>query len=86
LLDGSAYPPSLKQRIAGLYGHLENADAARILASLDRSRLRSVVAAHLSRQNNRPDLARAALSPILGWSADEVAVADQDEGLAWRPA
>jgi phosphoribosyl 1,2-cyclic phosphodiesterase len=86
LLDDSAYPPSLKQRIAGRYGHLENADAARILASLDRSRLRTVVAAHLSRQNNRPDLARAALSSILGWSPDQVAVADQDEGLAWRPA
>ena len=86
LLAGSAYPPSLKQRIAGQYGHLENADSARILATLDRTRLTTVVAAHLSRQNNRSDLARAALAPVLGWSADEVAVADQDEGLDWTPA
>jgi phosphoribosyl 1,2-cyclic phosphodiesterase len=83
LLAGSDYPDTLKRRIAGLYGHLENADSARILAGLDRSRLRSVVAAHLSRQNNRADLARAALAPVLGWDPERVGVADQDDGLDW---
>jgi hypothetical protein len=37
----------------------------------------------LSRQNNRPDLARAALAPVLGWADEQVLVADQDNGLAW---
>jgi phosphoribosyl 1,2-cyclic phosphodiesterase len=83
LLAGSDYPAALKRRIAGRYGHLENADAARILAALDRSRLRQVVAAHLSRQNNRADLARAALAAVLDWAPDAVRVADQDTGLAW---
>lgn len=83
LLADSDYPVSLKRRISGRYGHLENADSARILASLDRSRLRRVVAAHLSRQNNRADLARAALAPVLGWDPAEVLVADQDDGLGW---
>ena len=83
LLAGSDYPAALKRRIAGLYGHLENADSARVLASLDRSRLRRVVAAHLSRQNNRAELARAALAPVLGWEAAQVLVADQDAGLDW---
>jgi phosphoribosyl 1,2-cyclic phosphodiesterase len=83
LLAGSDYPPALKRRIAGRYGHLENADAARVLAALDHSRLRTVVAAHLSRQNNRADLARAALASVLGRDPGDVAVADQDEGLGW---
>jgi phosphoribosyl 1,2-cyclic phosphodiesterase len=83
LLAGCDYPPALKRRISGPYGHLENGDSARVLASLDRSRLRCVVAAHLSRQNNRAHLAREALAPVLGWSPDEVRVADQDDGLGW---
>jgi phosphoribosyl 1,2-cyclic phosphodiesterase len=86
LLAVSHYPRSLKQRISGRYGHLENADSARILASLDRSRLRCVVAAHLSRHNNRAELARAALAPVLGWNEDEVAVAEQDGGFDWKSA
>ena len=84
LLAGSAYPPSLKQRISGRYGHLENGESARILEGLDRSQLRCVVAAHLSRQNNRVDLARAALAPVLGWEPEQVCVADQDQGLGWQ--
>ena len=83
LLAGSDYPAALKRRIAGRYGHLENADSARVLASLDRSRLRCVVAAHLSRQNNRAELARASLAPVLGWAAADIHVADQDDGLGW---
>lgn len=83
LLAGSAYPPALKRRISGRYGHLENADSARVLEQLDRTRLRRLVAAHLSRQNNRADLARAALASVMGWDAERVHVADQDEGLGW---
>jgi len=83
LLAACDYPAALKRRIAGRYGHLENDESARVLASLDRSRLRQVVAAHLSRQNNRPDLARSALAPVLGWAPEAVRVADQDAGLDW---
>jgi phosphoribosyl 1,2-cyclic phosphodiesterase len=86
LLAASAYPPSLKRRIGGRYGHLENGDSAVLLGLLDRSRLRTVVAAHLSRQNNRPGLARAALSAVLGAEPSDVLVADQDDGLGWTPA
>ena len=86
MLAGSDYPPVLKRRISGPYGHLENGDSARILGSLDRSRLRQVVAAHLSRQNNRAELARAALAAVLGWPDDAVRVAGQDDGLDWTDA
>ncbi|MDX1375176.1 MAG: MBL fold metallo-hydrolase [Burkholderiales bacterium] len=84
LLWGGGYPRWLKARIAGPLGHLDNAAAADLLARLDRSRLQHVFAAHLSEQNNRPALARAALAGALGCTADEVGLATQAEGFDWR--
>jgi phosphoribosyl 1,2-cyclic phosphodiesterase len=84
LLMGGDYPASLKARIAGRWGHLDNAVSASILAALDCSRLRHVVAAHLSRKNNTPELARAALAGALGCETEWIGVATQEEGLAWR--
>jgi phosphoribosyl 1,2-cyclic phosphodiesterase len=83
MLAASRYPPSLKARIGGNHGHLNNDAAAQILASLDRSRLRHLVAAHLSQQNNLPELAQAAMAAVLGGAATDVVVASQDEGFDW---
>jgi phosphoribosyl 1,2-cyclic phosphodiesterase len=83
LAEGS-YPATLKARIAGRYGHLDNEAAAALLAALDRSRLKHVIAAHLSQQNNTPAHARAALAGALGCAADWVGVADQADGFDWR--
>jgi phosphoribosyl 1,2-cyclic phosphodiesterase len=84
LLRQSPYPPSLKDRIGGRYGHLDNASAAELLSRLERGSLQQVVAAHLSRQNNSPAQARAALAPVLQWELDRIGIADQDQGLAWH--
>ncbi|MGE0311286.1 MAG: MBL fold metallo-hydrolase [Lautropia sp.] len=84
MLEAGRYPPMLKRRIGGDYGHLENLDAASILSSIGRTRLKTVVAAHLSRENNRPALAQLALSSVLGCAPAEVTVADQDEGCGWQ--
>lgn len=83
MLAASRYPPSLKARIGGDHGHLNNDAAAQILASLDRSRLRHLVAAHLSQKNNHPDLAQAAMASVLGAATTEVVVASQDDGFDW---
>jgi phosphoribosyl 1,2-cyclic phosphodiesterase len=83
MLAASRYPPSLKARIGGMHGHLNNDDAAAILGALDRSKLRHVVAAHLSQQNNLPELAQAALTAVLGGSVGDVMVATQDDGFDW---
>ena len=84
MLEGGPYPPSLKARIAGRLGHLDNATSGAILAALDRSRLKHVIAAHLSQTNNTPALARAALAGALSCGPEWVAVATQDEGFSWR--
>lgn len=84
MLQGGPYPYPLKQRIAGRLGHLCNDAAAALLRAIDTTRLRHVVAAHLSQENNRPELARAALAGALGCTTDWIGVADQDTGFGWR--
>lgn len=84
MLQGGDYPPHLKRRIAGQFGHLDNAASAALLAALDTRRLQHIVAAHLSERNNTPALARAALAGALACEEDSVAVADQDGGVDWR--
>jgi phosphoribosyl 1,2-cyclic phosphodiesterase len=84
LLARSDYPASLKQRISGRFGHLHNEGAAELLQSLDNTRLKHIVAAHLSKQNNTPEMARAALAGALGCTTDWIAVANQAHGFDWR--
>ncbi len=84
MLAGGRYPPHLKRRISGRFGHLDNAAAADLLAQVDRSRLSQLVAAHLSRENNTPALAIAALAAVLGCDPGWIGVADQDNGCDWR--
>lgn len=84
LLAGGNYPPLLKARIAGPYGHLDNTRSAALLAALDNSRLRHIVAAHLSLQNNTPELAVEALAGALSCAPEWIGVATQEQGFAWR--
>lgn len=84
MLWAGDYPKWLKERISGPFGHLDNGSSERLLAALDRTRLQHVIAAHLSQQNNREALARAALARALGCEESWVGVATQDEGFAWR--
>lgn len=84
MLSEGPYPAALKARIAGRFGHLDNAASSALLAALDNSRLRHIVAAHLSKQNNTPAHARTALAQALGCSDDWIGVADQSTGFGWR--
>ncbi len=84
LLWNGGYPRWLKERIAGPFGHLDNLESERLLGAIDRSRLKHVIGAHLSQQNNRPELARAALARALGCEESWVSLATQDDGFGWR--
>ncbi len=86
LLARSNYPPSLKKRVGGPLGHLSNDAAAQALRVLNHGTLNAVVAAHLSAQNNRPGLARAALSAALSRQPEDILIADQGLGTSWLPA
>jgi phosphoribosyl 1,2-cyclic phosphodiesterase len=82
-LARSAYPPSLKSRILGDWGHLSNEQAAQLLASIDTRQLQALWCAHLSQSNNTPALARASLAQVLGWADERVNVLDQARPGEW---
>ena len=84
LLAASSYPAMLKRRISGNFGHLGNGQAAELLTRIETSRLQHIVAAHLSEQNNRPELAVTALATALGCDAEWIGVASQASGFDWR--
>ena len=84
MLERGPYPHHLKQRVSGNYGHLSNAAAAALLASLDNSKLQHIIAAHLSQRNNTVDLAVQALSSVLGCTNNWIGLATQEEGFVWR--
>jgi phosphoribosyl 1,2-cyclic phosphodiesterase len=86
MLATSTYPPFLKRRVGGAYGHLANSAAAAIAQALLPRGLRQVVAAHLSEQNNRPELVREALALALGCEPADIHVADSVTGCGWLKA
>lgn len=57
MLANGPYPRHLKQRIQGPHGHISNMEAARVIASACSGRLKWACLAHLSEQNNSPELA-----------------------------
>lgn len=83
LLANGEYPYSLKQRVGGRFGHLNNQDAAAILARLDNSKLQHLVAAHLSHKNNTPEFAVSALSQASSRPREKIIVATQEYGTPW---
>ena len=86
MLENGDYPYPLKQRIGGRLGHLSNEAAGAILTQIDTTRLTHIIAAHLSQQNNTPELARGALATALGCEPEWIGIADQATGFAWREA
>ena len=83
LLANSAYPPFLKHRVGGNYGHLSNTAAAEIARAVLHDGLRHVVAAHLSEQNNRPDIVRRLMAEALGGNEAEMLTATASQGSPW---
>lgn len=72
LLERGPYPPKLRARVAGPFGHLSNGQTAELAARLGGSRLRTLVLGHVSAVNNHPDRALAAVVARAGALAVEV--------------
>lgn len=82
LLARGPYPPMLKNRVGGDWGHLSNEQAADLLANVERERLQHIVMAHISEKNNTVALAEAALRQAVA-SLDAAISADQEAGFDW---
>lgn len=72
LKEGTRYPLSLKNRIAGGNGHISNDESAAVIRHLVQSGSRQIVLAHLSKENNNPSLAYNYICDKLrGWGIIE---------------
>jgi len=65
MLINGPYSWSLKQRIKSERGHLSNRNAGRALVEIIPRGVRHVFLAHLSRENNKPDLAFSTVKGLL---------------------
>lgn len=75
MLQVGNYPYPLKRRILSDLGHLSNETAANAIVEMVRRNVKSVLLAHLSRENNFPALA---LSTVTGILADNDMVPGRD--------
>lgn len=83
LLQISDYPESIKNRVSGRYGHLNNKEAARILKYITSKNLKFIGAAHLSDKNNNPDFVKKELSSAIGEDQSFIKIIDQKNGFNW---
>ena len=73
MLSDGAYPPDVKERIASDAGHLSNRQCAEFLPYLYGSGVRRVLLAHISPENNTPELAlSSALAAKEKYGLDEL--------------
>ena len=66
MLAHGPYPAQLRQRVGGSTGHLSNDQAAEALRTLVGPDTETVVAMHLSHENNRPSVAVRTLAAAVG--------------------
>lgn len=82
LMNNDHYPHYLKMRILGDEGHLSNKDSAHYLSKYIGRKTEKVFLAHLSEENNRPDIALNNLKQTLqkkGIVFDNIEIADQKQ-------
>ncbi|MCG8643761.1 MAG: MBL fold metallo-hydrolase [Desulfobacterales bacterium] len=78
LLNGP-YPWHLKQRIKSRTGHLSNTDTRQLVSELRTDRLKHVILAHLSEENNCPKKAADEVATGLNASGIKLHVAGPDQ-------
>lgn len=82
MLQAGSYPPALKRRVGGDWGHLNNMQAARLLRDLGAARPGQLVVAHVSENNNSRQKAEEALLSVLD-TLEGVVWAEQADGFDW---
>ena len=82
LLQTGPYPYYLKRRILSRAGHLSNDDSASFAAKLVENGAKVLFLAHLSRENNRPELAYEACLSSVGGAAN-ILVLEPETPVEW---
>ena len=78
MLKTGPYPAELKRRIASKFGHLSNADCAAFAETLAEGGTKEFMLAHISRENNTPDIALETVGNAIKKYGASLSVAKQD--------
>lgn len=78
MLMTGPYPRELKQRVASKRGHLSNVECAELATELAENGTRAFMLAHLSAENNEPELALDEVSRAVSGTGAAVFVASPD--------
>lgn len=83
MLKAGPYPPSLKRRVGGRFGHLNNEQARDFLSNMTGRNLQKVLISHISEHNNDPNLALDTIAPSLTGYEIETSLLSQQAGCDW---
>jgi phosphoribosyl 1,2-cyclic phosphodiesterase len=83
MLRTGKYPYYLKKRISGVDGHLSNEDAGKALAKIFSDKIKKVVLAHLSQENNTREKALDTVSGALPGITRSLSVAPRCTPGEW---
>ena len=83
MLRCGPYPAALKRRVSGDFGHLNNDQALGMLEAMGESLPGTIIAAHISEQNNSVDAVASLLSPLVQRTEINVIYATQSQGFDW---
>ncbi len=81
MLAVGPYPPALRERVGGPWGHLSNCQSAALLEALPLEATGHIVLTHLSEQNNTPERALDAIRGALNGWPGTLCTALQDQPL-----
>lgn len=85
MLRSGPYPEFLKKVIAGDYGHLSNESAGILASKALAESTQRIVLAHLSKENNKPELAREAVRDSIRSVAHSSTVVVAEHGESSGP-
>lgn len=81
LADGP-YPYTLKQRVGGDWGHLNNDQTAGLLKAVEPRSLQALVVGHISQQNNALGVVQEVMAPV-AQVVPQIIYASQDDCVDW---
>ena len=82
MLANGSYPRSLKDRVGGNWGHLNNNQMLYFLKNIELKQLQELVIGHISENNNSVSLVKKTISEI-SEQLSSVSYATQNEGFNW---
>jgi phosphoribosyl 1,2-cyclic phosphodiesterase len=81
MLENGAYPTHLKKRISGENGHLSNRQAVELFLAHGPAFMTHLFLSHISKENNRPDLAQKVFERHAGKTSIVIAPRHEESAL-----